>query len=154
MTAGTERPTARHFVKRESKLEVYIRSLPSEIWKPQENRERKDCRSQRGWSIPGEHGPTNQLDSVHIGSRWLKQLAQGQHAICTKFSVYTLWLSAWCFCEIPKSGSRFIADSFVWSWDSFPPIGLPSLASIWVLLPCLIISCFVLFGCLFSEEET
>jgi hypothetical protein len=50
--------------------------------------------------------------------------------VCTRFSTYMLWLLAWCSCETPNSEKDCISDSLACSEDSFPPIGLPYLASI------------------------
>ena len=33
------------------------------------------------------------------------------------------------------------------SWDSFLPVGLPCLVSVWGLLPCFIVFYFVMFSC-------
>jgi hypothetical protein len=72
--------------------------------------------------------------------------------VCPRFSEYMY--DSYC--------GKCISTSFACSWDSFLLIGLSSLASIEGLSPCLIVSCFVLFGCcffslgdlLFSEEGT
>lgn len=65
--------------------------------------------------------------------------------------MYMLWLLAWWFCGTPDSGSGCVFDSFACSWDLFPPIGFPSPTSIKRLLPYLIVSRFVVFGCHLSE---
>lgn len=57
-------------------------------------------------------------------------------------SLHNFWL--------PNSGSGFVSDSFLCLWDPFPPTLLPCPDSKWGLLPCLILSPFVLFGCLLS----
>lgn len=41
----------------------------------------------------------------------------GAVLVCTRTSVYILWLFTWWFCRNPNSGSRYISDSFVCSWD-------------------------------------
>lgn len=62
----------------------------------------------------------------------------GPELIYTRFSVCIIMAVFWCSHGNPNSGGRCFSDSFACSWDSFPPIGLP----------CIIVSCFVLFGCL------
>lgn len=47
---------------------------------------------------------------------------------------------------------KCVSDSFTYSWDSCPPFGLTSPASVWELLPCLFISCFAVFSVLFWRE--
>lgn len=37
--------------------------------------------------------------------------------------MYTLALSALCSCRTPNSGSECVSESFVFSRDSFPPVG-------------------------------
>lgn len=63
---------------RESKLEVSMVFLPSELREPQ-NREKKYCKSQRGWRTQGEEDPLNQLSWPHMGSQRLKKKAQVLH---------------------------------------------------------------------------
>lgn len=62
---------------------------------------------------------------------------------------FILWLLAWCSCLTPNNGKRCIIDSFAClpGLETFPTIGLSYPASIWGLLPCLSVSCFVLSGC-------
>lgn len=80
------------------------------------------------------------------------QKAQGLHRSAPRpLYIATVWLLAWYSWEAPNNGSACISDPFACCWDSFPPIRRPCPASIWGLLPCLIVSCFVLFGCQLLE---
>jgi hypothetical protein len=54
-----QRPRARHYVDRESKLEVSIESLPLEL-RESLRRAGKILRAR------GEHGPQNQLSKAHM----------------------------------------------------------------------------------------
>lgn len=78
----------------------------------------------------------------------------GSTLVCTRSSVYMLGLLLpWCFHGTHKNGSLCFSDSFASSWDSFPHIGLPCPDSIWVLLPCLIVFCFVVLSCCFLDSR-
>lgn len=68
---------------------------------------------------------------------------------CTTSCVYILWLLA---CRTPNSRSKSISDSFACSQNSFPPAGFTCPVSMEELLPCLILSCFVVFGCCLLES--
>ena len=100
---------------------------------------RKDGRSQRGCRTPGEHDPLSQPSRAHTGSQRMNQQARGIHGYTPGLlHEYMLWLLAWCSCESPHSGSECVFDSFASSWD-FSSYLLPCLASLWGLLPCLIV---------------
>lgn len=50
---------------------------------------------------------------------------------------------AWFSCEISNIGSGTVSVSFAWSWDSFPPTGLPHpslmclcLVFLYFVVPC------------------
>jgi hypothetical protein len=65
-------------VEKESKLEVSIKSLPSELWEfCVEGVE--DCKSQRGWRRPGNHGLLNLVSMTHRRSLTPKQQIWGLH---------------------------------------------------------------------------
>lgn len=70
----------------------------------------------------------------------------------TRFSVYMLWLLAWCFGSLLTStSSRCDSASFSCSWNYFPLIGLTCSALGWGLLPCLAVFCFVMLSCFLLE---
>lgn len=71
----------------------------------------------------------------------------GLARLCTKSSASLLWWRAWCFCGIPSNGKEYVSDSFAYSLDYFSPVGLSCAHFISGLLPCLSISCYVLYGC-------
>lgn len=62
---------------------------------------------------------------------------------CTRSFVYTVWLLAWCFVGLLIVGMDVSLNLLP---DLFPPVELPCPASVTRFLPCLILSCFVLFG--------
>lgn len=98
--------------------------------------------------------PTESIKRDSLGLLETKSPSMGLTCFCTKFFVYILCLLALCFCGTSNNGRGFVFDSFVCFWDPFPPVGFPSLASVWGLLPCFIVSCFVMFGSmLFSEGK-
>jgi hypothetical protein len=66
MEAGPE--THSQTLYRESKLEISIGFLPVEL---KEHCEKNDW-SQRGYRIPGEHGPLIQLSRAYMGPQRLK----------------------------------------------------------------------------------
>lgn len=125
-----KRSTPRCYAERDSSLEVCINSHSWEIKEWGKERE-KDCRNQRAWRAPGEHGPLK-LGRVHIVPQTLK------------------WEG-----KTLNSESRFTSDSFA---CSFAPIGLPCLLSTGGLLTCLMVVCFVLLcllldGCSFLRRK-
>ena len=121
------------------KLEISIVYLPLELTELQNFgarilgvREAKDTR--RIW--PNRH----QLSRAHKGSRTTIMKSPW---VCTRFSACML-------CGTPNTGNGVISNSFAYSWDHFPPIGLPSSSLIWGI--CLVIvSCYSMF-CWYSLE--
>lgn len=137
-----QRRTGRHYRVRESKLKVSIGFLTFKIrtpWKRERN-----YRSQRGWRTSREYSPLNQLIRAH--GDWSSK--QGCYRGAKK--VFCIYLSL-IFCRTPNNGRRWISDSFAWSWVSFSPTVLPCPTLIRALLPCLIVSCFLLFACYVLE---
>ena len=109
---------------------------------------RKDYRSQRVWEKPGEPGPLDYLSRVHVVSQRPRQQAGSLGESAAHPLHISLWLLAWRFCGAPNSRNRCASDSFGFSLDSFPPIGLP-------VQPryegfCLALLCLVLDGWLLS----
>lgn len=72
--------------------------------------------------------------------------------VCTRSSAYRLWMLSWCFYKTLKSETRYVSKSFACSWDSFASIKLPYATLIWRFLSCLLVSCFVSFGCCLWED--
>lgn len=88
-----------------------------------------------------QNGPT-ETERASLGPAW----------VCPRSSAYTSQLLlAWWFCGTPNSGSWCFSESLAGTWHSFPLIGLPRPALIGGFLPCLVASCFVLFGCCVLE---
>lgn len=143
-------PKARHCAKREYKFKFSIQSLPLEIRKPHGR--------QRGWTV-GVRGVVDSRRACPAEStKWGTHVPMETEAAstepawgCTRSSVYVLWLLAWCSCGTPNSGSWCVSDFLVCSWDSLSLIEVPCPASIWGLLPCHIMSNFVLFCCCLLE---
>lgn len=65
--------------------------------------------------------------------------------------IYGVSINAWWDCGIPDCGSGCIFDSFAYSWDSFPPVGLTCPVSIRRLSPCFTVFCFVVVSCCLLE---
>lgn len=111
-------------------------------------RERKNCRYWRGWATTGDHGHWINVSREHMGLQRLECQPQ------TCMGSLHIWYG---FCWTPNIGNG-CASSFAWSWNSFPTLGVPCPASMWVFLPRLVISCFalclvVLFRALLLSEE-
>lgn len=43
------------------------------------------------------------------------------------------------YCGYPNGGNKGISDTFIFSWDPFPPTRLPQAALIWEIMPSLIL---------------
>jgi hypothetical protein len=77
----------------------------------------------------------------------------------------TLWVNGHSWMILTDFNSSAVISIHVTTFDkqslslpfhckfniSFPPAGLPCPSSIWVLLPCLLVSCLILFDCLLLE---
>lgn len=89
--------TTRLYAKIESKLEVFIRSLPLELRESHRRGGTKNIGPRKGWITPGKQGSLNELSKVHMSSERLKQKAQGLHGLAPG-SLYLLQLFTY---EIP-----------------------------------------------------
>lgn len=96
-----------------------------------EEREEK-CRSQKGWRIPGEHFPLNQLSKVHLET---EDTSTGLAKVCTRSLGYKLCLLTWCSCELTVVSLTF---SFV----------LGTLLSYWITLSFSGVRSFALCYCI------
>ena len=100
--------------------------LPLELRGIPRKRRKKNCMSQKGWRLPREHGPRNQLSRARLSSqRWKWQAWVGPYmglyqALCV------LWLIAWWFCGTSNSGS------------GLSPTLFPALETVFFLLGCLV----------------
>lgn len=72
--------TATVNLQRKSIIRGLLQVLPLEDWGTPWKTKRKD-RSQRGWRIPEERGPLNQISRPHMGSQKLLKDKYGAH-IC------------------------------------------------------------------------
>lgn len=107
---------------------------------------REDCRSQKGWRTPAEHGwPTESTKQDSRGPKEIEATSMNLHGSVSGLSVYMLWLLACCYWRTPNSGSGDSSDSclllrfFSSCWVSLPSLNLKALV-------CFVISCFVLLG--------
>lgn len=121
----------------ESKLEVSIGSLPSEIGEPLVREGRKTVGVKKGWRTP-EHQPQNQLSRIHMAHKdW--RASTGPARVGSRSSVCVQAVS-WRFCGPPNSRSGYTSDPF-------PPVGCCVQPRYEGKCLVLIVSCFVLFGC-------
>lgn len=96
-------------------------------------------------------GRTWPTKSTKWGTYWVTESEASNMEparVYIRSSAYMLYLSVWYFCETPNSRSGSVLDSFACFWD-FPPVWMPCPASVWGLLPCFILCCFV---CLVVES--
>lgn len=145
--ANTETHCLTLCAKRDVKLEVSIRCLPSESEDPHERGGGwgGDCGNQRAWIIPGEHGPPNQLSRAHMGSqRWKWKMCGLRGSMPCSLEICRACQRGG-FCETPNCGSRCVFDSFSCSGDSLL-VCLPCPASVWGPLSCLTVFSIVAFG--------
>lgn len=106
--------------------------------------ERKNFNNQRGLKTPGEHGPPNSKQDSH-GLKESEAASMWPAWVYTRSTKYRLWLLAWCFVGILTVGAC-VALILLSAPETLLPICLPSPASKWGLLLCLIVSCFVVFA--------
>lgn len=68
----------------------------------------------------------------------------GPHQALCLYSM--LWLLARWFCGTPNNRSVCDSDSFAWSWNSCPSVGLPWYEVFYLVLVYLVLSCLAVFS--------
>lgn len=118
-----------HSIWRESKLEVFIRSLPSELGESHRRGSKKivGARGGRGHQENMAHR-VNQAGYAGL----TEAASKGFAGVCTRISPYVLWLSPTWFSETPNCGAGGVFNSFACSGDSFLPVELTALSSLGV----------------------
>lgn len=85
----------------------------------------KECGLSEGMGDTRRTWPTESTKQGPYGLTETKSTSTGPASVCSRASVYMLWVLAWFFSGTPESGSRYIPDFFVCPWDSFSPIAVP-----------------------------
>jgi hypothetical protein len=136
------RPTAVHYVE---SLNWKSPSGPSprsseNPWK----RRKKHCRIEED----GKQQETQLTEPTKQGSYGLieTEVTSKGGCLCLQ-QIFCIYLMAGYFYGTPNTGNGCVSNSFVFSWDPFPPCP----ASIGRLFTCFIVSCFILFGCCLLE---
>ena len=73
--------------------------------------------------------------------------------VCTKPSLYKIWLCSMVFWGTSNNGYEDILESFAWFWDPFTPNGLPSSGLIWGFVLSLTSIWYAMFSCYHYEES-